>query len=194
MWGYPKTVKLTDGTDVSLQVLSKDLRQKEIKFFRGLDKEDRLFLRYDVTDIKRLDERLNNIDYNRLIPLVAVHKGAIIGDATLEQAPYGWTRHLAEIRIVVASAFQGKGLATLLAHELSNLALEKDIEQIEARVIGIQTGALKVFKKLGYKLYVKLPNYVHDLQNKTHDLIILHRDLRVIKHRFQEDGHLPSRY
>lgn len=194
MWGYPKITKLNDGTEVILRVLSPDLRNKVVKFFRNLSKDDRLLLRNDVTDVVRVDERLNTIDYHRLIPLVAEYKGEIVADATLEQSPYGWTRHISEFRVVVARPFQKKGLAALLATELIYLALEKQVEKVEARLAAEQTAALKLCKKLGFKKIAVLPGYVKDLKKKTHDLVILELDLISLRPRMEDEDFLPSRY
>jgi len=190
----PRVVKLRNGDEVILRTLRKGDRQLVIDFFKNLTKQDRLFLRHDVTELERIDARLEKIDYDRLIPIIAEKDGKIIADAELEQSVHGWRRHIGEIRVVVATNFQRLGLGELMVRELLQIAAEKGLEKIEAKMMEQQEGALGVMTRLGFEKVAEIPDYAKDLDGKRHNMYIMLYDLSEIQHRMQDAGHLPIRY
>ena len=111
---YQKEGVLKDGTRVILRPMVKEDRDGLLDFHRRLDEKDKLFLRHDVRDPAVIDHWVNNIDYQKVFPLLAIADGRIVGDATLHMRKVGWKRHVGNVRLVVAKDFQGRGLGTLL--------------------------------------------------------------------------------
>ena len=131
---YQKTGVLKDGSRVILRPMVKEDRDKLLEFFRGLDEKDILFLRTDVRDPAVIDHWVNNIDYQKVFPLLAEADGRIVGDATLHMRKVGWKRHLGNVRLVVARDYQGRGLGSLLINEVVELAGEFGLEKLIAEI------------------------------------------------------------
>src|SRR5574341_222534 len=108
--GYPKTVHLKDGSEIILRPMVKKDKERLHNFFSSLPEDDRMYLRDDVSKKETIEKWVRNLDYARVLPILAEAYGAIVGDATLHRQPYGWMRHVGAIRIVVDRKFRKKGL------------------------------------------------------------------------------------
>ena len=175
---YPKKVTLKSGNQVTLRPLIKEDKQKLIDFFSRIPLEDRMFLKEDVTDENVIESWIKNLDYNRVIPIIAeTDDGRIIGDATLHMRVFGWTRHVGEIRIVTDREFRRQHLGFLLAREIFHLAMSLKLEKAVAEMMENQHAAIKVFNALGFSKEAVLENHVMDLNGNKHNLIIMSQNV-----------------
>ena len=66
-----------------------------------------------------------NLDYDRVLPILAVVRvndhEKIVADGTLHTERYGWSTHVAEIRMVIDPEYRDKGLGRILLRELYDL-------------------------------------------------------------------------
>ena len=177
MENYPKTVKTKDGTSVVIRPLTQDDGPALLAFFRALPADDRLFLREDVTKKEVVERWISQLDYEKVLPMVAELRSAIIGDATLHFNQHGWHRHMAEIRCAVARAHQKKGLGTFLMHELVSHAGQKGVDRIRAEMMDTQVSAQRAFQRLGFQKAAELKNFVIDINGKSHGLVIMVNDV-----------------
>ena len=173
MKSYPKKVRLKDGTQIVLRPMIKKDVGKLLEFFKGLPDEDRMFLKEDVTKRKVIEGWAKELDYKRILPILAETKGKIIGDATLHRPRHGWSRHVGEIRMVVAKKYQRNGLGTILAREMYHHAMESKLEKLTAQAMETQVGAIKAFEKLGFKKEAVLTDQVIDIKGRKQNLIIM---------------------
>ena len=170
---------LKDGSTVSIRAMTKNDSNALHEFFKHIPEEDRLFLKHDVADKKIIEEWSKSLDYNMVLPLLAFDENnRIVGDATLHMKDYGWSRHIGEIRIVVARAWRSKGVGLALSKEIFMAAVEKKLSKIVAQMAADQKGALKVFEKLGFSKEAELENHIIDLKGQTHNLIIMSNDVK----------------
>jgi len=175
---YPKKVTLRGGEQVTLRPLVKEDKKKLIDFFSRVPLEDRMFLKEDVTDKNVIESWIKNINYERIIPIIAeTEDGRIIGDATLHRKLFGWSRHVGEIRIVTDRDFRRKHLGFLLAKEIFHLAMSLKLEKVDAEMMENQHAAIKVFKALGFVKEAVLKNHVIDLNGNKHNLIIMSQNV-----------------
>jgi RimJ/RimL family protein N-acetyltransferase len=175
---YQKEGVLKDGSRVILRPMVKEDRDKLLEFFRGLDAKDILFLRSDVRDAAVIDHWVNDIDYQKVFPLLAEVDGRIVGDATLHMRKVGWKRHIGNIRVVVAKDFQGRGLGTLLINEIVELAGEFGLEKLIAEIHLQAQGALTAFKHAGFATKAVFEDLVKDLEGHSSDLVVLVCDIQ----------------
>jgi len=174
---YPIKACLKNNTEVTIHPFEKADKENLLKFFRDLSEDDRLFLKEDVTKEEIIQRWIEELDYEKVFPLIAETKGKIIGNASIHFNKIGWSKHLAELRCVVARDFQKMGLGTLLMRELVLYAQEKGIEKIVAQMMDTQTGAQKAFQRIGFKKEAELTGFVSDLTGKKHNLIIMVNDV-----------------
>ncbi len=172
-----KKAKLKDGSEVLIRELKKDDLDKSLAFFRALPKEDRAYLRVDVTKHDVVERRINALESEEVSRLVAIVDGEIVADGSLEREHQEWKKHIAELRLIVAHPYQRKGLGLLMARELFALAASKKVEEILVRIMAPQVGALSIFKRLGFHQDAVLHDYVKDIDGEKHDLILMRCDL-----------------
>ncbi len=170
---YPKTLTLRAEKEVMIRPLEKGDEEGLIAFFAGLPAEATLYLKHDVRDPEVVRQFVREQNPDKIWPILALHDGKVIADATLRMHVYGWRRHVGEIRVVVAPGYQKFGLATALIHELVNHASLRELRKLEAQILGNQTGARTAFERLGFREEARLKDHAVDHRKNTHDLIIL---------------------
>ena len=170
---YPKTVPLDDDTPVTIRPLLKKDEAALLQYFGSLPPEDRLCLKEDVTDPKVIENWIYEMDYDTILPLIALNNGNIVGDATLHFNPIGWTRHQAEVRLTTATHFRVRGLGTILLQNLIDIANQMDLEQIHIEIPPVLDKAFYLFEKMGFKEVAKLEGFVKDLEGTESDLVLM---------------------
>lgn len=182
---FPKKVTLRDQTVVTLRPMVREDRDELLAFFRRLAPEDRQFLKDDVTRFEIIDAWACDLNYERVLPILAEYEGQIVGDATLHREAYGWMRHVGEIRVVTDAYFRRRGLASAMAREIFYLALQFGLDKMVAEMVADQVAAIKVFEKLGFQKD-RLANHVIDLQGRKHDVVIMTTDIPALMQKMQE--------
>jgi L-amino acid N-acyltransferase YncA len=172
-----KQVLLKDATEVVIRPLVEDDLERSFAFFRALPGKDRAYLRTDVSRRKVVEERIRSLSSGRIRRLVAEVGDCIVADGALELEGRRWKRHVAELRLIVSSEFQRKGLGLLMARELYSVAAEAKVEQIIVKMMRPQLAARSIFRKLGFHEETVLPDYVKDIKGRKQDLILMRCDL-----------------
>lgn len=182
---YPKKLTLKDGTAVVIRPMVKEDGDALFSFFKGLPEEDRLFLRDDITDKAVINRFVSDIDYSKVLPLLAFEGDKVVGDATLRRSHFGWKTHVGEIRLVVARKFQQKGLGSTLAKLLVEFAMSSGLDILTAEIIENQIGAAKALGKLGFKKEAVLKGRVKDIHGTRRNLVLLANDISHIWHAME---------
>jgi L-amino acid N-acyltransferase YncA len=171
---YPKRVDLADGLTVTVRPLEARDQQALLQFFRSIPEEDRWWLREDVSDPAVVRRWIADMDYDRVLPLIALTDSQIIADATLHRRNHGARHHIGEVRVVVAPAHRGRGLAYALIAELLEIASAAGLARLEAEIVGrAQAGALEAVEQLGFEQVAVIPDHLVGPTGTPHDLIFL---------------------
>ncbi len=173
---YPRQLTL-DGEPVTLRYMSATDRGAVLEFARGLPVHDLLFLRRDITRPESIDLWVRGIERNRIITLLGERAGAVLGYATIDRGDLDWSRHVAELRVLVAPTMRGKGLGRVLTQEAFAIGLELGIEKMVAQMTVDQKGAVAVFEAMGFRPEALLRDHVKDRDGKKHDLLILSHEV-----------------
>jgi RimJ/RimL family protein N-acetyltransferase len=168
-----KNLTLKDGRQVTVRSMHPSDVERSYEFFCGLPKEDRKYLRVDVTRRRMVERRTTEVDRSRIERLVVVHEDEIVADGALHLEGHGWGENVAEIRLIVARDWQRYGLGTLLARELFHLASQYRVDRIIARLMRPQAGAHRIMKRLGFSEEFLIPEHVRDQDGTWQDLIIM---------------------
>ncbi|MEE9124920.1 MAG: GNAT family N-acetyltransferase [candidate division NC10 bacterium] len=174
---YPKCEKLHDGTEVVLRLMVEEDQRALFEFFQRVPKEDRLFLRDDVSDPKTIQAWANELDYDRVLPLLALIDGKVVGDATLHRRQGGWTAHVGRVRLVVDPQYRQRGLGTLLIRELVEIGKGLELDRLVVELTGTQQAALSAFRHLGFARVAVLNQHIKDQAGRPQDLVIMINDL-----------------
>ncbi|MEM2175438.1 MAG: GNAT family protein [Candidatus Micrarchaeia archaeon] len=170
---YPKTFVSKNGKSITIRPMIKEDARGLYEFFSGLDKEDKIFLRDDVSNPEVTRKWAENLNYDIVLPLLGISENKIIADGTLHSSNYFWTRHVAEIRIVVAKDFRNTGIGKKIVSELFFYALKRGFKKITAHVPFYQLNTIKIFETLGFEKEAILRKHIIVQGKGYSDLIIM---------------------
>ncbi len=175
---FPLTLKLRDGTNVTVRPLGKRDDVKLHKFLMAVPEEERLFIKQSVTDRKIVSTWCLQADFERNLPLLILHGQKIIGEATLHQRLGGWKRHVGLITLLTHPEYRGKDVSKILVTELIEIARHCGLRRLEAEVNGERKIALHTLSHLGFNTLMHLEDYVLDMKGVSHDYVLLGMNLR----------------
>jgi GNAT superfamily N-acetyltransferase len=178
-----KTGTLKDGTEVILRPMTRKDRQAVGDFFGQLTPSVLQYARNDVTDPKVLDQWFDQLNYDRVFPLLAFKGDKVVANASLHRVGYGWRKHLGTLRIIVEPSFHGKGLGTLMINELVDLAHEFGLEKLMVEFPLRAHGALAMFKKSGFSPRAVIEGLMKDRHGENLDIVIMVMDVAAYANR-----------
>ncbi|GIW13231.1 MAG: N-acetyltransferase [Tepidiforma sp.] len=165
------------GREVTLRLMGPGDREAVLAFARRLPEHDLLFLRRDITQADAVDDWIAEIERGEIVTVLAESDGEVVGYGTIHRNTLRWTAHVAELRVLVAEAWRGKGLGRLLTQEAFANALGLGIEKMIAQMTLDQKGAIATFEGLGFRPEALLRDQVKDREGNTHDLLVLSHDV-----------------
>jgi RimJ/RimL family protein N-acetyltransferase len=175
--GYPKSIRLRDKTPALLRPLGRYDGKPLLEFYQGLPEEDRLALRDDVTRPEWVRRFLEQVGSGEVISFGVEIRGALVGAASLYRLRHGWSAHVGELRISVASGFRRKGVGSILASVLVRVARGIGVEKLVAQMMAQQDPALRTFERLGFAQEAVLKDQVKDVAGHKHDLLVYSSDV-----------------
>jgi len=155
---FRQLLTLSDGGRVLLRPLTAEDRQELIDLFQKISPEDLRYMRHNVTDSELVAGWVDDLDYDRVLPLVAVINEHLVGSATLHFSE-GPARHRAEVRIYLAKEVRRRGVGSRMIQALIDMAKRRNIYMIEARIINEQATVIRAFQNLGFARKCILDNY-----------------------------------
>jgi L-amino acid N-acyltransferase YncA len=174
---YPKEIVLTDGARVILRPLEHSDADPLMEFFRRIPEADRWYLRHDVTDPAIVRAWAFNVNYERVIPIIALNDGQIIGNATLHRHRYGSSRHVGELRIVLDPIARSKRLGTWMILDLIQLATGLGLEKLMAQIPSNEAAALRALRHLDFIREGVIPELHKDHLGNPYDLVVMVKNL-----------------
>ncbi|HPB32239.1 MAG TPA: GNAT family protein [Candidatus Sumerlaeota bacterium] len=183
---YPKEVTLRNGDSVTLRLMTQSDEVALLEFFQGLPESDRQFLQEDVTDPEVIQKWVRDLDYNRVLPILAIRDGRIIADATLHMQTSGWSRHVGEIRVAVSRDFRMQRLGFLVTKELFYLAISLGLEKVIAQTMDSQIAVIRILQAIGFRKEAVLTDHVKDQQGQKHDLFIMSHDVKSVWKKMED--------
>jgi acetyltransferase len=144
-----------DGTRVTIRTMRPTDRDIEARFVAELSPTSRYYRFHSV--LKALDdamlERFTHVNYPQDMALIAtIPEGA--GEREIGVARYARypDSDRAEIAIVVADEWQGKGIGARLLLDLRSVAISAGVRQFDASVLPGNTRMLELARSLGFKI------------------------------------------
>lgn len=177
---YPKNIKLKNGKTVTIHPMEKTDSDALKLYFQNLRPEDTLFMRDDVSRPEVIDKMIRDLDYEYVVPLIAMYDKRIVGVSSIHRNRHSWDSHIGHIRVSALPEFQGTGLGYNLAREIFVVAQSMHIDIVIAEMPSIQESAINVFEKLGFHRAATFENHVKDKQGNYHDLVVMRVDVMAI--------------
>ena len=175
---YPKTVGLRDGTSITLRPMQPDDADALLAFFQKLSSEDRFFLKEDVASPRVIQRWVDDMDYDRALPIIALDGDTVVADGTLHRSRANARRHIGQIRIAVADDYRNRGLGTTLLNDLATIANEHGLERLLLEAVSDhEDDAIKAAEYVGFVRVGSLPGHAKDLQGHPRDIVLLEMPL-----------------
>ena len=172
--GYPKTVVVRDGTRVILRPMVAADRDMILEFFRGVPEEDRWYLKEDPTQDETIEGWIRNLNYERVLPIVAEVNGRIVADASLHRRHKGAFHFVGKVRVVVATDFRRKGLGMWMLLDLVNIAMHARLDKLVAELVADKENpAIEAFKRVGFVPEATLSDMARGTDGRNYDMVYL---------------------
>ncbi|AXK39451.1 bifunctional acetate--CoA ligase family protein/GNAT family N-acetyltransferase [Crenobacter cavernae] len=148
---------LRDGTPVQIRPVRPEDAQMQQAFVANLSEESR-YNRY-MSSIKQLSQmmlvRFTQLDYDREMAMSMVHEGEN-GEEQLAIARYitDPDNESCEFALVVADAWQGRGIGPMLMNVLFDAARDQGLKLMHGEVLAGNKAMLKLMHKLGFSVNV----------------------------------------
>jgi L-amino acid N-acyltransferase YncA len=142
-------VTLKDGTYVLLRPMVKEDRGHLDEMYASLEKDDIHDFRHDVKNPAVLQSWCDNLDYDKVLPVLALVKDRAVGSGTLHFFE-GPKRHIGEVRIFLTRDFRKRGLGLKLIRTLVDLARKQGLSILTAEIIAEKTKVVRAFEQVGF--------------------------------------------
>jgi acetyltransferase len=146
-------IQLADGTSLTLRPIRPEDAQIEAEFVANLSEQSRYlrFLHHLAELTPSMLARFTQIDYDSEMALIALHetegRAEIVGVARYVPNP---DRGSAEFAIVIADAWQGRGLGSILLSRLLEIAKRNGLKRIDGTVLAVNQWMLRLVERLGF--------------------------------------------
>ncbi len=174
---YPRQARLDNGKVFDLRLMTAANRDEIVELAKSLPQVDVLFLRMDITDPKKVDDWVRNVEAGRTVTVLAYDGEKLAGWASLHHDEVLWTRHVGEIRTIVGTGYRGIRLGARLVEEIFTIAQELGLKKITAQMTSDQKGARATFERIGFRPEALLADHVVDHEGRTHDMLIMSYDI-----------------
>lgn len=152
-------------------------------FATALPEHDLLFLSRDIREPRVVAAWLAAIEAGEMDSLIAQEDGRVVATAALVRDPLGWSRHVGEVRLLVAPDKRGAGLGIDLLQGIFMIARDRGLTKLTARMTTDQAGSIALFEGVGFRAEALLKDQVRGADGQSHDLAILSYDsARVAAH------------
>ena len=173
---YPWKTTIND-LEITFRLMETSDGDGILTFARSLPSHDLLFLRFDITDSKVIDEWVENIEKGRTITVIAEGGGELLGYASLHREDVTWRRHVGEIRVMLKPDLRGFGLGKIMANEVFAIAKDLGLQKVMVRMTTDQRGARGMVESLGFQPEALLADFVMARDGRTYDLLIMSYDV-----------------
>jgi L-amino acid N-acyltransferase YncA len=141
------------------------------RFVAGIPPGERRFLKEDLPELEAdVAPFLQRDDASRMVAMAA--DGEVVGLAGAFPGA-GWSSHVAELRVLVASSYRQRGAGRTLAQAGLIEALKLRCSHVFVEVIAEQEALIVMFQSLGFEPEALLGDFVRDGEGRFRDLMLL---------------------
>jgi L-amino acid N-acyltransferase YncA len=170
-------ITLHDGVRVLLRPMASDDQNRLLEFYNAVGEDDMRNFRDYVKDPKLIKDWCEHLDYEKVLPMLALVKERVVGSASLHYFE-GPKRHIAEVRLFLAKDFRRRGLGMKMVRALIDIARRQDIRILTAEVIAEQAKVIRAFEQLGFVSRCSLEDFFMYPDGDTSDIVLLTLNLK----------------
>lgn len=165
-------ITLRDGVRVLLRPMVRDDYEALVEYYSHISDDDMRYMHHNVKDPAVVRAWCDNLDYTRVLPLMAVVKDRIVGSASLRFFE-GLKRHIAEYRLFLAKDYRKRGLGIKMTRAMIDLARKQDVRIITAEVVAEKTKVVRAFEEMGFVIKCLLEDYFMFSDGETCDVVLM---------------------
>jgi L-amino acid N-acyltransferase YncA len=155
---FRQVFTLKDGARVLVRPLTADDRQALLDLFLPVGPEDKRYIRHDVNDPAVVEAWIDQLDYDKVLPLVAEVNHRLVGVSSIHFR-LGAERHRAEVRIFLAKDFRQRGVGTRMLSGLIEIARRRSLYLLQVEIVSDQSHMIKAFQNLGFETKCVLEDF-----------------------------------
>lgn len=184
---YPRTVDC-GGTSIELRRFGTGDAVRVLDFAQALPPHDLLFINRDITQPRVVKAWLAEIAEGSISTILAVAGDEVVGCCAVVSDGLSWSRHVGEVRVLVAASMRERGLGRLLAQEALVEGVARGLAKLTVQMTIDQRGAIAVFEGLGFRGEALLKDHVAGRDGVRHDIAILSHDVAQVQARQSVTG------
>lgn len=165
-----------------------------LAFARGLPPRDLLFLRRDITREDQVDGWIRDAGGGMVATILAFQGEELVGYATVASDGVTWTRHVRELRVMVAPRLRGQRLGRKLIEEAFAVAKQQGARKMMAQMTVDQESAIAAFKRIGFQPEARLHGQVIDRHGALHDLQLMSLNVDEFEAKLELASSRPADY
>lgn len=167
---FPQEAVLRDGRRLLVRPFTERDTEELYRFFRRLPAEIRRFAWDNIEDPAVVDGWGHNIDYAKVLPLLALDGARIVADATMHRRSGGPLRLVGRVKWLIDPDYRGVGLGTSLVNSFISIAREQGLRHLTCMPItDLEADAVRTLTDLGFVEY-PIPGYGTDPDGAQHDM------------------------
>jgi GNAT superfamily N-acetyltransferase len=168
---FPQEAVLRDGRHLLIRPFTQSDTEALWEFFRSLPPEVRRFA-WDRIDQRSVVESWGrDLDYDRVMPLIALHGRRIVADATLHRREGSPLRLVGRIKWLLDPAYRGLGLGLTLVNQFIRIAKINGLRHLTCFLVAdFEADAVRTLTDLGFASYL-IPGYGTDPDGNQHDMV-----------------------
>jgi len=142
-------------------------------FFQRLPPEVRRFAWHNIADRGLIDSWSQNLDYSRVLPLLALDDHKVVADATLKRQEGGPLRLVGRLSWLLDPSYRGQGLGTVLINNFIRIGQAYGLRHLTCMLISdLEADAVQTLRGLGFE-EIPIAGYGSDPDGEPHDMVKL---------------------
>lgn len=170
---FPQEAVLRDGRHVLVRPFKRHDVNALYEFFQRLPLEVRRFAWDNIEDRRLIEAWGQNINYDKVLPLLALDGQSIVADASLHRRAMGPLRLVGRVKWLIDPDYRGQGLGTSLVNTLISIAQKQGLRHLTCMPIAdLESDAVATLTNLGFESY-PISGYGVDPDGNHHDMVKL---------------------
>jgi RimJ/RimL family protein N-acetyltransferase len=174
---FREMVTLKDGTYVLLRPMNEEDEKHLQEFYSTVTDDDMRYFRHYVKDPTVVHNWSEQLDYGKVLPILAFVKDHVVGSASLHFCD-GPKRHIGEVRLFLARDYRKRGLGMKMIKALIDLGRKQGLDILMAEVIAEQTKVVRAFESVGFKSQAMLDDFYLFPDGESRDVVLMIMNLR----------------
>ena len=167
---FPQEVGLRDARRVIIRPFTEQDADALFEFFQRMP-ESMQRLSWDRIERRAtVDRWAQNLDYERVVPLLAFDGTRIVADATLHYRDAGPLRRVGRIKWLIDPDYRGAGIGTAAITTFIEMARQNGLRRLTCMLVAdLEADAITTLKRMGFEEY-RIPEYGTDPDGNQIDM------------------------